>query len=86
MHVLFCGYIFTPSASATKPSRWRFMGDEPMQFPTSPAPTVPAGLIAQAILSTVERERVLFDSAAISLHEWPSQITLTRGEYAEVAQ
>ena len=51
------------------------------------APTpIPAGLIAQAILSTTERERMLYATSAISLAEMPAAITLPKREYREVAQ
>ena len=52
---------------------------------TPPTP-VPAGLIAQAILSTTERERMLYDTSGISLAEMPAEITLPKREYREVAQ
>ena len=52
---------------------------------TPPTP-VPSGLIAQAILSTTERERMLYATRAISLAEMPAAITLPKREYREVAQ
>ena len=56
-----------------------------MQYQIPPSIPLPPGLIAQMILSTVERERAIH-ARPVSLHPWPHQITLSRDEYAEVAQ
>lgn len=47
--------------------------------------TLPPGFLAQAILSTTERERALYATATVSLHPIPDAITLDRDQYREVS-
>lgn len=47
--------------------------------------TPPDWLLAQAILSTVERERSLYAASIITLHLPSDAITLDRDQYREVS-